>query len=306
MSAKVMSPSSGGRSPPKARADVYGIVTERIIALMESGKLDWRKTWKLRTGAPRNYQSGRPYRGINLILLAFSGFASPWWLTYRQIQELGGTLRKGEKSSIVTFFKPRYEEREDPETGEKYQHKTGILFRYYHVFNLDQVDGIPDKEAPKDHEKIPGPQELLDGLRPFINAVAHGNPAYRPKDDILVMPAMGEFSDAPEYYATYYHEAIHWTGHPSRIGRKGVQEVLEGKARFGDDVYSQEELVAELGAAFLAGLTGIGDRVEKNNAAYLQHWIKVLKEDTQLIIRAASQAQVAVDYLLAMVEPPEN
>lgn len=286
------------------RADVYQIVTERIIALMESGKLDWRKTWKLQGGTPRNYVSGRPYRGVNLILLGFQGYNSPYWLTYKQVTDAGGVVLKGEKGNLVTFYKPRYVMETDPRTGEEKKVQAGALFRYYLVFNLEQTEGVPEKDKPKEAAKpLPEPQVLLDALTPYIKAVKQGNPAYHPKSDTLKMPGPKDFETPEEYYATFFHELIHWTGHPARLARPGVREVMEGKARFGDEVYSQEELVAELGAAFLSSLVDIGERVEQNNAAYLQSWIKVLKEDTRLIIRAAGQAQKAADHLLALAFP---
>lgn len=306
MSTATILPASGRAAAisrvKKEKKDVYQIVTERIIGLMESGKLDWTKTWTLNQ-FPRNYRSGKAYRGINFFLLAFLGYNSPYWLTYKQIQELGGQLKPGEKSSIVTFYKPRYEERENLETHEKVQIQVGALFRYYLVFNLDQTEGIPDKGPVVETVKIPGPEEFLEALRPSIKT-GYGNPAYRPKDDIILMPKPSDFKNhegPAEYYAAYYHEVTHWTGHPSRLNRKGVVDVLEGRGSFGSEVYSQEELVAELGAAFLAAYTEIGEMVEKNSAAYLQGWLGKMKEDTRLIIRSAGQAQTAVDYIFSLI-----
>lgn len=284
-------------TPSSSRRDVYGVITEKICEQIESGKLNWHKTWRL-SEMPRNYASGKPYRGINVLLLMAGGYSSPYWLTFNQAREAGGTVRRGEHSSIVTFFKPIMEVKEDPSTGEERSIQVGALLRYYNVFSLEQCTGVPEKPVDQTNEKIPSGEELIQSLKDLV--IKHGYPSYYPRRDEISMPNLNEFEANSAYYATLYHEMTHWTGHPSRLGRASIIRFIEGGGGcFGDDTYGQEELVAELGSSFLCTRTGIDlDDGGSNAAAYMQGWLSHLRENTSLIVRASGQAQRAADYLL--------
>lgn len=274
---------------------VYEIVTNSIIEKIEAGDMSWRKAWNLRR-MPHNYVSGKPYRGINVLLLFSSRYQSPYWLTYKQATGQGGNVKKGEKSSLAVFWKPQCEE--DEKTGKT--KVTGAVLRYYRLFNWEQTEGVPEK-IPVDQFKnkpLPTCQDLFDGMahRPEVE---YGDPAYSPKREVLYMPGIGEFDSTEEYYASLYHELTHWTGHPSRLDRDGIRGHLDGSiSSLRDPRYAKEELIAELGAAYLCNIVGIADKVEDNNAAYLQSWIKVLRENSRMIISAASKSQQAVDFIL--------
>lgn len=280
--------------------DVYQIITDRICELIEAGKLNWRQTWALKD-LPRNYASGKNYRGINALLLWAERRSSPYWLTYNQAKAAGGNVKKGEKSSLVVFYKPRVVKELDTDTGEEKETTVGFMLRYYRVFNWEQTEGVPEKvDSDNGNEQIVDCEEMVQALKQHDLKIEHGNPAYAPKRDVLIMPNLNEFRSSAEYYAAMHHELTHWTGHPSRVNRESIAKYLEGNASlFGDGDYSQEELVAELGAAFLNSMTGIERVTEENSVAYLQGWLSHLRNDTKMIVRAAGQAQTAVDWLRA-------
>ena len=269
----------------------YEIVTESIIKQLESGVAPWRKPW--RTEMPANLASKKEYRGINVFLLASLGYGSRYWLTYRQAQTLGGSVRKGEHGSKVVFWKIGEYRKEDKETGET-ENRRSILLRYYTVFNLEQCEGI----------KLPEPTRIIAPLEQceiIVNSMPNppgfeqdSRAFYRPSTDTVGMPARSAFDSAEEYYSTFFHELTHSTGHPSRVGREGIME----HNPFGSEDYSKEELVAEMGAAMLCGVAGIESRTLDNSASYLQSWINRLRSDSRLIVSAASQAQKAADYIL--------
>jgi antirestriction protein ArdC len=281
------------------------LVTERITAAMESGTVPWQKPWASLGGIPRNLSSGRPYRGMNVLLLSLGQpYASPWWLTYKQAQDLGGQVRKGEKASLVTFWKfPRSDTA--PEEGEKGEgaaepeHRRAPLLRHYHVFNLEQVDGIPAPPSqefqPKAHERMACCEAVVAEMpqRPSIQRDPR-QACYAPGLDKIGIPDLSQFETPEAYYGTLYHELVHSTGHPSRLARAA----LDSPSPFGSPDYSREELVAEFGAAFLCAHAGILPRTVDNSAAYIQGWLSVLKGDKRLLPVAAAQAQRAVDFIL--------
>jgi antirestriction protein ArdC len=270
----------------------YEIVTESIIKQLESGVAPWRKPW--RTESPANLVSKKEYRGINIFLLASHGYGSRYWVTYRQAQALGGTVKKGQHGSRVVFWKIDEYRKESKETGET-ENRKSVLLRYYTVFNAEQCEGIKSPErAPVFHpieqcegivRSMPNPPGFEQDSRAF----------YRPSTDTVGMPARSAFESAEAYYSTLFHELTHSTGHPLRVGREGIME----HNPFGSEDYSKEELVAEMGAAMLCGVAGIESRTLDNSASYLQSWINKLKSDSRLIVSAASQAQKAADYILA-------
>jgi antirestriction protein ArdC len=240
----------------------------------------------------------KPYRGINVLLLASQGYASPHWITYQQAVRLGGYVRKGENSTLVTFWKRSPYTRRNDETGED-ETRQGFILRYYRVFNLSQTGGIAENlglslaGSPRtpDIEKA---QAIVQKM-PHAPRFEQSNAAwYRPLTDTVGMPDRMLFTSAEEYYSTLFHELIHSTGHPSRVGREGIENVHS----FASESYSKEELVAELGAAFLCGTVGISPATVSNSASYLQSWISRLRGDLRLIVSAASQAQNAADLIL--------
>jgi antirestriction protein ArdC len=273
---------------------VYEIVTEQIIKQLESGVAPWHRPW--RTEPPCNLISGKEYRGINPFLLAPQGYGSRYWLTFNQTNNLGGHIRKGEKSSIVTFWKIG-EERVVKSTDGTERKTRPFLLRFYHVFNIEQTEGIAEKLGlGKASPRIPSLdqcQAIVSGMpnRPAITQ--DGRAWYRPSTDTVGIPSRSAFNSAEEYYSTLFHELTHSTGHTSRIGREGIEQLNT----FGSDSYSKEELVAEMGAAMLCGVTGIVPATLSNSAAYLNSWIDRLRGDAQLIVSAASQAQKAADYI---------
>src|ERR1700674_1616387 len=277
------------------RRNVYEIVTEQIIRQLEQGVAPWRKPW--RTEVPCNLVSGKAYRGINPFLLASQGYGSRYWLTFNQASKLGGHIRKGEKSSIVTFWNIGDEKIVQDADGNTRKSKP-FLLRYYRVFNVEQTEGIADKlglgNASPRVASIEQCEAIVSGM-PNRPATEQSDRAwYRPSADTVGMPARGQFNSPEQYYSTLFHELTHSTGHASRVGREGIEQLNT----FGSESYSKEELVAEMGAAMLCGLTGLAPQTLENSAAYLQSWLRVLKSDSRMVVTAASAAQKAVDYIL--------
>jgi len=270
----------------------YDVVTESIIKQLERGVAPWRKPW--RTEIPTNLVSKKEYRGINIFLLASQGYGSRYWLTYRQAQALGGTVRKGEHGSKVVFWKIDEYRKEKAETGE-IENRKSILLRYYTVFNLEQCEGIKSPEPAPVINPIEQCESIVEQMPNRPKLEQDSRACYRPSTDTVDMPARSAFHSAEAYYSTFFHELTHSTGHPSRIGREGIMN----HNPFGSEDYSKEELVAEMGAAMICGVVGIDSQTLDNSAAYLQTWINKLKSDSRLIVSAASQAQKAADYILA-------
>jgi len=292
--------------------DVYQTVTDKVLAALESGTPPWRDPILTRytAEAPQNLATGRHYRGCNVFLLAITamvdGYSSNHWLTFRQANALGGSIRKGEKGSLVIFWKPKMVK--DRETGED---KKIFILRYYTVFNAEQCD-LPEDKRPAPVESPatrPIPFEPIACCEAVVDAyegpdiVQNGSQAfYRPLTDQVHIPVMDAFTSADFYYATLFHELAHSTGHSSRLDR-GLDTKL---AAFGSADYSKEELVAEMTAAFLCGHTGIDPATLENQAAYLQGWIKALKGDKRLVVHAGGQAQRAADLILGLTPEPVN
>ncbi len=286
-------PASMGEST--SNRNVYEIVTEQIIRQLEQGVAPWHKPW--RTEAPCNLVSGKAYRGINPFLLASQGYGSRYWLTFNQANKLGGHIRKGEKSSIVTFWHVGEEKTVRDADGNTRKSKP-FLLRYYRVFNIEQTEGIADKlglgNATPRVASIEQCEAIVNGM-PNPPAIQQDARAwYRPSTDTVGMPSKPLFNSSEEYYSTLFHEITHSTGHASRVGREGIEQLNT----FGSESYSKEELIAEMGAAMLCGLTGLAPQTLENSAAYLQSWLGVLKSDSRMVVKAASAAQKAVDYIL--------
>jgi antirestriction protein ArdC len=284
----------------REKRDIYQEVTDRIIASLEKGTVPWHQPWK-NLGAdsrPRNVRSGKPYRGINVFLLGLAalegGYSDPRWGTYKAITEKGGQIRKGEKGTHVILWK-RIPKR-DAEPDENGRVPQVMFLRDYTVFNVEQADGIeplPTVELPE-HERIGQAQALvedyLDGRGPAYSF--GGDQAYyAPSLDSVRIPLLGQFENAPFYYKTLFHELAHSTGHPSRLKRY----VAGG---FAIEPYAKEELVAEMTAAMLCGLSGIEDETHENSASYIANWLSALKDDKKLVVQAAAQAQKAADLVV--------
>jgi antirestriction protein ArdC len=270
--------------------DIYDQITERIIATLEMGTIPWRKPWTVQTGWPRNLVSKKSYRGINTLLLHAMNYESPFWLTFRQALELGGNVRTGEKSCPVVFWKQLAIE--DKETGET--DKIPML-RFYSVFNVAQCDGLKNIPAPMETGTATKPYEIIAAL-PQRPDIKHGmaKAFYSPSADSVAMPNRERFETEASYFSVLFHELIHSTGHTSRLNRPTLTE----SAGFGSDPYCKEELIAEMGAAFLCGQAGIAEQTLDNSAAYVQNWLAALQNDKKLIVRAAGQAQRAADFIL--------
>ena len=283
-----------------SKFDVAEHVTELITAELEKGHIPWRKpfTFTGDSGMHRNFSSKRPYRGINQWLLEIesmrNGYTHPYWLTFKGAEKLGGKVRKGEKSTMVVFWKMI--KVEDKETGKE---KKIFLLRYFRVFNVAQCDGLPEMpevETPKDFDPIEEAQAIIDGMpnAPEIHHDGRDRAFYAPAWDSVHLPVKSDFASPEAYYSVAFHELVHSTGHVSRLGRK---EILDMQA-FGDENYSREELTAEMGAAMLCAHAGILPSTLKNSAAYIENWLQALKNDKKMIVVAAGKAHAAHDYIL--------
>ncbi len=270
---------------------VYDRITASIISRLESGVVPWHKPWS-EAGFPSNLVSKRPYRGINVFILGTQGFGSPYWMSFRQASELGGTVKKGQKATPVVFWK--WPEK-DVEAAAAKKAARIPLIRYYSVFNAEQTEGISYPTPPvREVHPIEAAETVCLGYEdpPHIE---RGNQAcYQPKADAIFMPVMDRFENAEEYYSTLFHELTHSTGHEKRLDRKTLTDLCP----FGSTNYSREELIAEMGAAMLSGECGIDHAVIDNSASYIANWLKRLQNDRRLVVAAAGQAQQAVDHIL--------
>ncbi len=280
--------------------NVYEIVTEKIVKLLEQGIVPWRRPWTS-TGLPRNLVSKKPYRGVNVFLLSASKYVSPFWLTMRQANELGGHIRKGEESTAIVFWKidEAKQSTEDLDADEKTRRR--FLLRFYRVWNLEQcelpqsvLDKLPKMETHQ-HDPIEAVEKIIAGMPNPPEIVRGGSKAfYSLLTDRITLPPRELFISAEEEAATETHELIHSSGSEKRLAREGICEA----APFGSPVYSKEELTAELGAAYLCAEAGISNAVIANQAAYVAGWLKKLRDDRKLLIHAAAQAQKAADFIL--------
>ncbi len=280
---------------------VYQIVTRQLLDLMERGQCPWRKPWQASaTGLPINAVSKREYRGANTWLLGSAPYSDRRWVSFKQARELGGSVRKGERSSMAVFWK--LIEKNDRVTDSAEGPESVPLLRYYAVFNVEQCDGLqlPPLVGVARHNRIESAEAMVQGmpLRPAITE--SGNEAwYMPSNDRVNVPPMGCFESADSFYGTLLHELAHATGHESRLGRKEVRHV----ARFGSCEYSCEELVAELASAFCCATIGLDNSLLENSAGYLTGWLSALNHDPRMFVLAAGRAQRAADYIMGRSEP---
>jgi antirestriction protein ArdC len=285
------------------KTDLYERVTAQIVASLEQGVRPWLKPWNAEHAAGRITRplrsNGIPYQGINILMLwgaaVQRGYAAPIWMTFKQALELGGCVRKGERGSLVVYASSVTRTETDSETGEESERDIPFL-KDYTVFNVEQIDGLPAHFLAPAAPQL-DPVQRVERAEQFFAAtnatVRHGgNQAfYSVASDFVQMPFFETFRDAESYYATLAHELTHWTRHPSRLDRSF------GRKRFGDEGYAMEELVAELGAAFLSADLSLTPEPRDDHAAYIGHWLNVLKNDKRAIFTAASHAQRAADFL---------
>ena len=276
--------------------DIYENVTERIIAQLEQGVCPWKSPYLATVGFPKNFCTGKDYRGINTWLLGMLGFSSPWFLTFVQAKALGGNVKKGEKGSFVVKY-GTYET--EAESGE--EQKRGFL-KSYTVFNSSQIEGIefPSVEIRPPVTDTCGEAKMIIAGMPNRPRFVEGSATafYRPSDDIVSIPHMEDMTSPEEFYSVLFHEITHSTGAPHRLNRKSL---VENKGMHASrQIYAEEELVAEMGASFICAHAGIFEDLAENSAAYIQSWLQALKgnDAKTWIIRAASQAQKAADYIL--------
>lgn len=280
--------------------DIYAAVTDRIIEALEAGTIPWHRPWIGGSSGCISYSTGKPYSLLNHILL---GGVSGEYITFRQCTLAGGHVRKGEKSKMVVFWKPF--ETIDNETGEVEKH---FFLRYYNVFHLDQVEGISPRwaasitsELDPDKEADAIIQEYVDRSGVTLRITESDRAYYQPSTDTVVVPKLSQYQKLEEYYSTIFHELTHSTGHKSRLNR------ISDIAAFGDHNYSKEELVAELGSAFLVNHSGMETETSfRNSAAYLQGWLHALKDDKKLIVSAAGAAEKAVNLILNRKEGEQD
>jgi antirestriction protein ArdC len=276
-----------------AKSKINEMITQKMIdRIRETGTLPWHQPWQSNAQRPRSLITGKPYRGVNAFMLHMYGYESPFWLTLKQVNERGGHIRKGEHSCPVVFFKI-IEPKETDADQKKF-----ILLRYYRVFNVAQCDGLKSKRLDEPSEPITG--ELPDAASviedmPGCPEIRYGyrQAAYSPPLDRVKMPERAQFLSGEAFYATLFHELAHSTGHPSRLNRKSLMTAAE----FGSELYSQEELVAEMTAGFLCGHCGFLSKTEEESAAYLSHWLKALEANPEMLVKAGCQAQKAYDYI---------
>lgn len=267
------------------------IITDRIIAALNEGIIPWQRPWEALE--IMNYD-GRPYRGINRMLLSWAGYSDCRFLTYRKCIELGGNVRKGENGWTVVYWNFRKVNTKDSDNKEI--QKQVPFMKYYYVFNVEQCENLELKPLPIktiEFEPIDAAKKIIEEFSSKPTIKHGGNRAcYNPATDIIQMPIPEFFHSIESYYSTVFHELIHSTGHASRLNR-------ELKNYFDIEKYSKEELVAEIGSAFIRAEAHIDSpSVDKNTIAYVQSWIQALQNDPNMIIRAASKAQKTVDYVL--------
>lgn len=273
--------------------DIYAAITDRIIAQLEAGTIPWSKPWVSAgaAGAAISYVTGKPYSLLNQLILGRPGE----YLSFKQCEQRGGKIKKGEKSQMVVFWK--WLEQEDEETGTK---KEIPFLRYYNVFHVDQCDGIEPRkpvELPDCAETKPEPEAVVENYCTRCGVRRTFEPGdrafYRPSTDTVTLPELKQFRTTTGYYETLFHELTHSTGHESRLNR------LAKDARFGNDAYAKEELVAEIGAASILTILGMETEASfQNNAAYIQSWLKALKNDKRLIVSAAGKAEKAIELIM--------
>jgi antirestriction protein ArdC len=286
------------------KANQYEAITSKIVDQIEGGTAPWRKPWSNKQGRVSRplRHNGKPYSGVNILILWSTaedrGYASPFWMTYRQATELGGQVRKGEKSELIVYANKTTKKETNGDTGEETERRISFL-KTYCVFNADQIDDLPDHFKARVAATYNNPDQAVKIADDFIAAtgaeirIGGDRAFYSPAHDFIGVPPFESFNSAPDYYSTKLHELTHWTRHEKRLAREF------GRKRWGDEGYAVEELVAELGSAFLCADLGLelASEPRQDHASYLASWLQVLKNDSRAIFGAASHASRAADYL---------
>jgi antirestriction protein ArdC len=285
------------------KADIYQRITDQIVSELEKGVKPWHQPWNAEHAGGRITRplrgNGVAYRGINVLMLWSAamdkGYAAPVWMTFKQALELNANVRKGERGSLVVYADKILRTETDAATGEDSERAIPFM-KGYTVFNVEQIDGLPEHFYAKPVAPVQAVPRIERAEAFFAatgaNVVHGGNRAcYIPSTDTIQLPCIDFFHDAQSYYGTRAHETTHWTRHASRLNREF------GRKRFGDEGCAMEELVAELGSAFLSADLQLTPDVREDHASYIASWIKVLKNDRRAIFTAASHAQRAADFL---------
>ena len=287
------------------QSDIKDHVTGLIIDQLSKGVVPWRKGWVSQGGAPLSLQTGRPYQGVNALILSIVGmdYSRPLWVTYANARKLGGHVRKGEKSTVVVYAK-QVTKAEKLESGEE-RTRSFFMYKADHVFNVDQCENlelpakyvIDEKREPVD--VLPAMDQLWAGYanRPELFYKEQGSAFYSPSADSITLPALNQFINEREHAYTMAHEIIHSTGHQSRLDRWKTADEKPGA--FGCESYAKEELIAELGACMMLSSIGI-DFDLQNSGAYIKNWLQALQDDSSLILKASSKAQAAANYVLGI------
>lgn len=277
---------------------IYENVNESIIKLLEQGTVPWRMPWS--SEFPVNLVSKKEYNGYNWWILMleqmFKHYDSNVWATFKQITDAGGTVKKGEKSTMVVFWKMMKFESKDKVTRGKNKGKKKIetipLLRYYNVFNMDQTEGIELKKVAREESVNNDAETIIKKYKEFIEINYGGSRAYyNPSKDYIQIPDRERFHADEHFYATHFHEMVHSTGHDQRLNR-GLS------VQFASEDYSKEELVAEMGSAYLCAKTGILPKTIENTASYIDGWLKELRNDKTMLVSAGGKAQKAIDFIL--------
>lgn len=279
----------------KTKVKAYELINNKFIELLEKGVSPWRQPWKSRQrGLAKSIITGKRYTGCNFFITNIQPYSSSFWGTYKQIESLGGKVKKGEKGTPIVFYTMLEKEAKDSKEKESIP-----FMKYSYIFNLDQVEGIEKDESNqveiKEHDAIEICENTIKSFPlGFPKAENDEDRAfYIPSKDIINVPLLGLFSSPEEYYHTYFHECIHATGHERRLKREGVTKC----SYFGNEVYSKEELIAELGASYMSAHCGIDNDTIDNSASYIAGWLKVLKENPRYITQASAKAWQAYKYL---------
>jgi len=270
-------------------SSVYTVITDRILASLEAGVCPWRTSWS--SNLPTNMISGRSYRGVNRLLLASTSYESPYWLTFNQARGLKGSIRRGEKGMPIIFWQIRDSKDADGKA------KRDFILRFFTVFNIAQTERIeiPQPKASKPFDPIERCEAIVAGYQ-GAPRIDHGGDraAYSPLEDRVLMPGREAFDSESDYYSTLFHELSHSTGASHRLNRKGVVDPI----RYSSHGYAFEELIAEIGSAFLCADAGIAPAVLDASASYIAEWLKRLSTEPRWIIDASAQAERATEFIL--------
>jgi antirestriction protein ArdC len=294
--------------------EMYEAITQKIVTMLEQGNIPWHKPWTIDSNGnpnlPANFKTRKAYRGINIWLLSVNQYSSPYWLTFKQLLDMGGRLKEGQKGTEIFFYDVVKKTARDSEgnamineNGEVVKTSFPLLKNFW-VFNSEQTIGLPERKSnliaipEKKFSTIDACENIINNFanRPSVS-FGGDRACYSPSFDSITMPRLEQFTNAEGFYATYFHELTHSTGHANRLKRDGIVK-FNG---FSSHQYSEEELVAEMGASYLTAISGIqNSEILENSAAYLENWLSAIKSDVSLLMKAAGKAQKASDMILGI------